>query len=161
MRFVRKPMVLAVLALSGLLTAAFAGPHSNNKNAASGNSYYLYTKALQVTDSGVALVPERFKWSVETSWSGVDVQGNNLPDTRVMLRLYDPAHNFTAVTAQLDLATAQKLHNELGNIIMKKLQNPNFQHRPQLYESKDIPTKRIAGIDANGTVIVEDVQPAK
>ncbi len=32
-----------------------------------GNSYYLYTNALNVDDEGVVPVPSRFQWSVETS----------------------------------------------------------------------------------------------
>lgn len=86
----RKPLVVAIVVLGGVLTVVIAAPPSA-KNASSGNSYYLFTKALRVDDAGVAAIPSRFKWSVETSFSGVDVQGNSLPDARVMLRLYDPA----------------------------------------------------------------------
>lgn len=57
----------------------------------------------------------------------------------------------------MDLATAARLHHELGDMIVQKLQNPEFQHRPQLYDPKDIPTKRILGVDENGVAIVEDV----
>ena len=104
------------------------------------NSYYLYTKALSATESGVVAVPSRFKWSIETSWSGIDAQGKDLPDTRVMMRLYDPDHNFTALTAQMDLATAEKLQRELADIIAKKRKNADYQYRPQLYDSSLIPT---------------------
>ena len=104
------------------------------------NSYYLYTKALSATESGVVAVPSRFKWSIETSWSGIDAQGKDLPDTRVMMRLYDPDQNFTALTAQMDLATAEKLQRELADIIAKKRKNADYQYRPQLYDSSLIPT---------------------
>ena len=149
----RKPLVVALVAFCGVLTVVAAPPTA--KNASSGNSYYLFTKALHVDDSGVVAVPSRFKWSVETSFSGLDVQGNNLPDSRVMLRLYDPDQNLTALTAQMDLATAARLHHELGEIIVKKLDNPAFEHRPQLYDPKLIPTGRIKGIDEDGQAIIE------
>lgn len=87
------------------------------------NSYYLYTKALSTTGAGVVAVPSRFKWSIETSWSGVDAQGKDLPDARVMMRLYDPAQNFTAITAQMDLETAETLQRKLADIIAKKREN--------------------------------------
>ena len=115
----------------------------------------MSTKALRIDDSGVAVIPQRFKWSVETSWKGSDLQGKNLPDTRVMLRLHDPDHNSTAITAQMDLATASKLHQELGNIIVRKLQDPDYQFRPRLYDPKDIPTGRIVGVDKKGVAIIE------
>lgn len=119
------------------------------------NSYYLYTKALSATESGVVAVPSRFKWSIETSWSGIDAQGKDLPDTRVMMRLYDPEHNFTALTAQMDLATAEKLQRELADIIAEKRKNADYQYRPQLYDSSLIPTGEIKGIDRNGELIIE------
>ena len=76
-----------------------------------------------------------------------------------MLRLYDPDQNFTALTDQMDLATATRLHHELGEIIVKKLENPGFEHRPQLYDPKLIPTGRFKGIDENGTAIIEFEYP--
>ncbi|NLS92406.1 MAG: hypothetical protein GXX96_09605 [Planctomycetaceae bacterium] len=152
MRHNRERVLVAFLVLFAVFTAAFAG--SPERNAGS-NSYYLYTRALTTTDDGVVAVPSRFRWSVETSWSGMDAQGRDLPDTRVMLRLYDPEHNFTAVTAQMDLETAEKLQRELADIIAKKRQNADYQHRPQLYDASLIPTGRITGIDSNGKAIVE------
>lgn len=124
------------------------------------NSYFLYTKALSATESGVVAVPSRFKWSIETSWSGMDAQGKDLPDTRVMMRLYDPDHNFTAITAQMDLATAERLQRELADIIAKKRKNADYQYRPQLYDSSLIPTGEIKGIDRNSELIIE-LQPIK
>ena len=91
----RKLSLLASLALFAAITVTYAGtPERRTKS----NAYYLYTKALSTTDEGVVAVPSRLKWSIETSWSGIDAQGKDLPDTRVMLRLYDPDHNFTALT---------------------------------------------------------------
>jgi len=148
------PLVAVLVAFCGVLTFVVAAPPTA-KNVTSGNSYHLFTKALHVNDSGVVAVPSRFKWSVESSFSGVDVQGHNLPDSRVMLRLYDPDQNFTALTAQMDLATAARLHHELGEIIIKKLDDPAFEHRPQLYDSKLIPTGRFKGIDKDGQAIIE------
>lgn len=122
---------------------------------ASENIYRLYTSALKIDDTGVVVVPARYKWSVETSSRGIDVNGNPLPDQRIMLRLYDPSQNFTALTAQMDLATAAKLHHDLGELIVNKLQNPNYQHRPQLYDPGMIPIGRFKGIDKNGQAIIE------
>ena len=110
--------------------------------------------------------PSRFKWSVETSYPGADAQGLNLPDSRVMLRLYNPDKNFTAFTAQMDLATAARLHQELGEIIVKKLENPGFELHPQLYDPKLVPRGRFKGsvgndgvlrieVDKNGVPIIE------
>ena len=152
MRHNRKVVLATSLVLFAAFTVAFGG--SPERNAKS-NSYYLYTKALTTTDVGVVAVPSRFKWSVETSWSGMDAQGRNVPDTRVMLRLYDPDKNFTAVTAQMDLETAEKLQRELADIIAKKRQYADYQHRPQLYDSSLIPTGRITGIDSDGKAIIE------
>jgi hypothetical protein len=156
MKPVSRPALLVVLALTGVLAAVYtATPAANENTATGGNSYYVFTKALRVDDSGVVAIPPRFKWSVETSWRGEDSQGKDLPDSRVMLRLYDPDHNFTALTAQMDLATAAKLHRELGDIIVKKLQDAEYQHRPRLYDPKDIPTGRFKGIDKNGGAVIE------
>jgi len=152
MRRIRKPVLLTSLALCAAITFAYAG---TPERSAKSNSYYLYTKALTTTESGVVAVPSRFKWSIETSWSGIDAQGKDLPDTRVMMRLYDPDQNFTALTAQMDLETAEKLQRELGDIIAKKRQNADYQYRPQLYDSSLIPTGRITGIDNNGEAIIE------
>lgn len=149
-------ILVGVVATGGVLSVYAASPTGKMP----GNSYCVYTKALNVDGSGVAVVPPEFQWSVETSWSGVDAQGNNLPDQRVMLRLYDPNHNFTALTAQMDLTTAAKLHQELGDIIGNKRRDQNFEHRPQLYDSKNIPTMRVIGVDKNGVAIVEEVPAA-
>ena len=152
MRRIQKPLLLISLALCAAITVAYAGtPEQSTKS----NSYYLYTKALTTTDAGVVAVPSRFKWSIETSWSGIDVQGKDLPDTRVMIRLYDPDQNFTALTAQLDLETAEKLQRELADIIAKKRENPNYQYRPQLYDSSMIPTGRLKGVNKDGEAIIE------
>ncbi len=157
MKNLLRPTLLGLLALGSLLTAVYAAaPGKPEKTAALGNSYYVYTKALRVEDSGVAAIPARFRWSVETSSAGFDAQGNRLPDSRVMLRLYDPDHNFSALTAQMDLATAARLHHELGEVLVQKLQNPDYQKQVQLYAPKHIPTKRIIGVDPQGVAIVED-----
>jgi hypothetical protein len=137
------------------LTLTYGGTSEHRSNR---NSYYLYTKALPVTDGGVVAVPSRFKWSIETSWSGIDAQGKDLPDTRVLMRLYDPEQNFTAFTAQMDLETAEKLQRELADIIAKKRHNADFQYRPQLYDSSMIPTGEIKGVRKNGELIIE-LQP--
>ena len=148
----RKPAVLIALFAFAAITVAYAG---TNELTTADNSYYLYTGAFKPSDTGVVAVPSRFKWSVETSWRGTDAQGNNLPDTRVMVRLYDPNHNFTALTAQLDLETAERLQRDLADIIAKKRQNPDFQHRPQLYDASLIPTGRFKGITESGEAIIE------
>lgn len=142
------------IVLCGLLAAVLAGPPSS-PNATPGNSFHLFTNALSVDESGVVEVPSRYKWSVETSFSGIDLTGRNLPDSRLMLRLYDPDNNFTAITAQMDLETASKLHHELGVILKKKLQDPEFVHRPTLYKPQDIPKGRFKGIDKKGQAIIE------
>ncbi|SMP79824.1 hypothetical protein SAMN06265222_1385 [Neorhodopirellula lusitana] len=152
MRPTRKSVVLAVLAFGTSLTVAYA---ATTDQSVSDNSYYLYTCALNTGGAGVVAVPSRFKWSVETSWRGTDTQGRDLPDTRVMLRLYDPNHNSTALTAQMDLGTAEKLQRELAEIIAKKRENPAFQHRPKLYVPSMIPTGRLMGINKDGEAIIE------
>lgn len=93
------------------------------------NVYRTYTSAYRVEENGVVVLPANLVWDVETSWRGMDLQGNLLPDTRVMLRLRDPNLNYSALTAQMDLATAAKLHHDLGQMIIKKLQNPYYQDR--------------------------------
>ncbi len=155
MHIPRRFVFLILIAACGVLAAVRA---ADQQPQLLGNSYYVYTSALTIDESGVVPIPSRFQWSVETSWRGTDVNGNDLPDSRVLLRLYDPDHNFTALTAQMDLETAAKLQQELAAIIAKKRQDPTFQHRPQLYESKDIPTKRVVGVDDKGTAIVEKVE---
>ena len=158
MNATRKLAFLIPITACGLLTVVYAAsPVVDQQPELPGNSYYLYTMDLKVDKSGVAPIPSRYKWSVETSFRGVDVNGKDLPDSRVMLRLYDPDHNFTALTAQMDMATAAKLQQELAAIITKKLEDPTFKHRPRLYDPKDIPTMRFIGIDENGTAIVEEV----
>ena len=149
-----KPWIVALVASCGVFTATAAAPPLDNA-ARSGNSYHLFTKALHIDDSGVVEVPSRFKWSVETCVAGFDVHAQPIPDSRVMLRLYDPNHNFTALTAQMDLETADKLRRELVDIIAKKRQNPDYQYRPQLYGPSLIPTGEIKGVDKNGQLITE------
>ncbi len=152
--------VLVLLALCGVFTVVYAAaPTGTEKTETHGNAYYLYTKDLHVDDSGVAAIPPRFNWSVETSWRGIDSKGEDLPDTRVMLRLYDPDHNSTALTAQMNLATASKLHRELGAIIAKKVKDSDYRFRPQLYSSEKIPTGRIVGVDEHGVAIIELTYP--
>lgn len=148
----RKLVLLTSLTIFAVITFAYAG---DSEHGAQGNAFYLYTKAFTSTDAGVVTVPSRFRWSVETSWRGIDAQGNELPDTRLMLRLYDPDRNSTAFTAQMDLETAEKLQRELADIIAKKRQNVHYNYRPKLYDSSLIPTGRITGIDDNGQAIIE------
>lgn len=158
MNAARKFVLLIPVVAFGVLTFSYAAsPVANPQAKLPGNSYYLYTKSLEVNDSGVVTVPSRYQWSVETSWRGVDANGSDLPDTRVMLRLYDPKQNFTALTAQMDLATATKLQQELSEIIAQKTNDPAFQHRPQLYDSKHIPTMEITGVDEDGVAIIKEV----
>ena len=152
MQRIRKPTVLIALSACAAFTVAYAG---TKVHITADNSYYLYTSAFKPSDGGVVAVPSRFKWSVETSWRGIDAQGKNLPDTRVMVRLYDPDQNFTALTAQLDLETAEQLQRDLADIIAKKRQDPDFQHRPQLYDPSLIPTGRFKGVNKNGEAIIE------
>lgn len=149
-------LLIGFIGACSLMTVVSAvPPKKRDKFDPLGNAYYLYTVALRIDDSGVVKVPSRFRWSVETSWRGQDVKGRALPDTRIMLRLYDPDHNFTAVTAQMDMETAAELHRELGEILEKKLADPDFQHRPQLNDPKLIPAGRLKGIDKNGQAIIE------
>ena len=125
--------ILTSLSLCAAIAVAYAAaPDRSTK----GNSYHLYTKALTITDAGVVAVPPRFKWSIETSWSGIDAQGKDLPDTRVMMRLYDPDHNFTALTAQMDLETAEKLQRQLANIIAKKRTTQTIRYRPPHFNAE-------------------------
>ena len=153
-RFVRLSL-FGPLALCAVLTVVYAAtPTATVKTETKGNSYNLYTKALRVDDFGVVAIPPRYKWSVETSWRGSDLQGNDLPDSRVMLRLYDPDHNFTALTAQMDLETAERLQRDLADIIAKKRSNPHYQFRPQLYSPDKIPTGRLF-VNENGVLDVE------
>jgi len=154
----RYPMLVTLVAACGVLTAVVAAPPTAH-NDSSGNSYYLFTKALHVDDTGVVAIPSRFKWSVETSTAGYDLQAKPIADSRVMLRLYDPDENFTAITAQMDLETAEKLQRELADIIAKKRQDPNFHHKPKLYDPSLIPTGDIIGIDENGVAIIELTYP--
>ena len=152
MQPIRSSAYLAVLAIGAGFTVTMAGTPEPSGTA---NAYYLYTGALTRNEAGVVAVPSRFRWSVETSWRGVDAQGQDLPDTRVMLRLYDPDHNFTALTAQMDLETADRLQRDLASMIAKKRQQPDFQHRPQLYDSSQIPTGKLKGVRKSGEAIIE------
>jgi hypothetical protein len=153
----KKPLLPISLTLCAAISVAYA---ATPERSTEGNEYYLYTKALPTTDAGVVAVPSRFKWSIETSWSGIDADGIGLPDTRVMMRLYDPDHNFTALTAQMDLETAETLQRELASVIAKKRENADYQYRPQLYDSSLIPTGQINGADVNGELIIE-LEPPK
>jgi len=155
MKSFRPLAFLLLVAICVVFTVAVAAtPTRQGDNR--GNSYHSFTKAHPPDDSGVVAIPLRFKWSVETGSSGFDLRGNPLPDPRVMLRLHDPNEPWTtAFIAQMDLATAVKLHHELGDIIVKKLENPNFHHHPQYYDPKKIPTGRFKGIDENGKAIIE------
>lgn len=148
------------LASSFFLCAALTFAHTEGQDTGSkGNVYRLYTRALEQSDAGVVAVPSRFKWSVETSFSGVDAIGRNLPDSRVMLRLYDPDQNLTALTAQMDLDTAERLQRRLAEIVAKKRADPDYQYRPQLYEASLIPTGRFKGVDENGEATIEFEYP--
>ncbi len=150
--------VLMSVVAFGLLTFVYAAsPVASPQAKLPTNSYHLFTKSLEVKDSGVVSVPSRYLWSVETCFGGIDLNGKELTDGRVMLRLYDPTQNFTALTAQMDLATAAKLQQELSAIIAKKIQDPTFQHRPQLYDAKDIPSMEIIGVDEDGIAIMKEV----
>ena len=152
MQRIRKPTLLTALAICAALTVAYA---DTAEQGTTDNSYYLYTGAFKPSNAGVVAVPARFKWSVETSWRGLDAQGKNLPDTRVMVRLYDPDQNFTALTAQMDLETAEQLQRNLADMIAKKRKDPGYQHRPQLYDTSLIPTGRLKGVNKNGEAIIE------
>ena len=154
MKVISNPTVVAVVAFCGVLTVVAAQP--TKESVGSGNSYHLFTKALHVDHSGVVAVPSRYKWSVETCVAGFDLQGAPISDSRVMLRLYDPDRNFTALTAQMDLETAETLQRELADVIAKKRDNPAFEHRPQLYDPSLIPTGRLKGnVDKNGILQIE------
>ena len=72
-----------------------------------------------------------------------------------MLRLYDPNKNFTAISAQMDLETAEKLQRELADIIAKKRQNPSYQYRLQLYDPSLIPIGEVKRVDKNGQLLIE------
>ncbi len=158
----RRPVwFTSIVAMFVTFTVAVAAPLST-QGRNQGNSYLFYTKSLRVDDSGLGEIPSRFQWSVETGSSGFDINGNPLPDSRIMLRLYDPDQPYTTVlTAQMDLATAAKLHHELGDILKKKLENPDFHHRPQYYDPKKIPTGRFKGIDESGQAIIELEYPTR
>ncbi|EMB13418.1 secreted protein [Rhodopirellula europaea 6C] len=158
MKSFRNSIAVTLVAACGVLTAVFAAPPTSD-NDRSGNSYHLFTKALHADDTGVVAIPSRFKWSVETSVAGYDLQAQPIADSRVMLRLYDPTENFTAITAQMDLETAEKLQRELADMIAKKRQNPDFHHRPRLYDPSLLPTGDIIGVDENGVACIKQTYP--
>jgi hypothetical protein len=161
MKSLRQLWFTSIVAMFVIFTVAVAAPLTTQERN-QGNSYLFYTKSLRVDDSGLAEIPSRFQWSVETGSSGFDINGNSLPDPRIMLRLYDPDQPYTTVlTAQMDLATAAKLHHELGDSLMKKLENPDFHHRPQYYDPKKIPTGQFKGIDESGQAIIELEYPTR
>jgi hypothetical protein len=151
----RRTPIAATSLVACFLTVIYAASPVANESTPVNNSYYVFTKSLGIDDSGVATIPSRFRWSVETCVAGFDLHGNALPDSRVMLRLYDPDHNFTAMTAQMDLETAENIQLQLADIIAKKRKNPGFQHRPDLYDQRKIPTLKIEDIDENGVAIIE------
>jgi hypothetical protein len=161
MKSLRQLTCVALVASCVIFTFVVAAPPTT-QSGNHGNSYLFYTKALHVDDSGLAEIPSRYRWSVETGSSGFDINGNALPDPRIMLRLYDPRQPYTtALTAQMDLATAAKLHHELGDILVKKLKDPDFHHRPQYYDPRKIPTGRFKGIDKNGKAIIDLEYPIR
>lgn len=147
MQSMRKTIPPTALALCIAVAIAYA---DESEHGANNNSFHFYPQGLTATDAGVILIPSRFRWSVETGRRGSDVQGKDLPDERVMLRLHDPDRNHTALTAQMSLETAEALQQSLAEIIAKKRQNPAYQHRPRLYTPDKIPTGRILGIAENG-----------
>lgn len=154
--------VIVVGAIVGAsVMGLWAAERTGNPQASPlGNSYYLYTGRLSPSESGVVAIPAGYVWSVETSWRGIDLQGNNLADTRIMLRLHNPDENFSAITAQMDLATAAKLHHELGEIIIKKLQDPAFQDRLHVGSAEQgNPNRTVVGTDADGAAIFKDQEP--
>lgn len=151
----RNLVVFVLVGIFSVLAAAYAASPVVNERAPKGNSYHVFTKSLQIDESGVGQIPSRFKWSAETCVAGFDLQGNAVPDSRVMLRLYDPDHNFTAITAQMDLETAENLQRKLAEIVAKKRENQNFQHRPKLYDPSMIPMGTITGVNENGVAIIE------
>lgn len=152
-------LIVVVVGFYGVLTLVAAPP--SQEKPGSGNSYHFFTGALRVDESGVVAVPSRFQWSVETCVAGFDLQAKPIPDSRVMLRLYDPDRNFTALTAQMDLATAEELQRELADVIAKKRDNPAFDHRPPLYDPSRIPLGRFKGIDEKGGAIIEREDPKR
>lgn len=152
----RKQSLFTGAILCAVLTAVYAAPLTDSAGSIHRqNLYQFYTAKLTVDDSGVVKVPSRYQWSVETTWLSTDAKGNKLPDSGVLLRLYDPDHNFTALTAQMDLDTAEKLQGELAEIIEKKRRDPDFEFRPQLYDPKDIPVGELKGINKDGQAIIE------
>jgi hypothetical protein len=50
---------------------------------------------------------------------------------------------------------AKSAASNLADIIAKKRQNPDYQHRPQLYDPSMIPTGRITGVDDNAQATIE------
>ena len=72
----RRTIAAAVL-IGGLLVAGYSARGDLRADRAR-NVYYVYTAALDVNEAGAAEVPARFQWSVETSWSGSDVQGRDI-----------------------------------------------------------------------------------
>ena len=83
MKSFRNSIVVTLVAACGVLTAVVAAPPTASKDS-SGNSYYLFTKALHVDDTGVVAIPSRFKWSVETSAAGHALQAKPVADSRVI-----------------------------------------------------------------------------
>lgn len=152
------PSVCAVVVVCMLLSTL---PADTPTWIAKGNTWNMYTSALQVSDSGVVSIPSRYRWSIETGMRGIDANGKRLPDGRILLRLHDPDHNFSCFIAQMDLATAAKLHHDLGEMLIKKLEDPGYMYKPKLYRPDQIPTKRIIGIDAKGNAILEEVKKSK
>jgi hypothetical protein len=149
--------IVGAIAGASLVLLQASEPEDGRKAPSPGNSYYLYTNRLTIEDSGVVRIPAGYVWSVETSWRGLDAQGGNLPDSRVMLRLHNPEVGFSALTAQMDLATAAKLHHDLGDVLVKKLQNPAYQDRSHVGSNKGVaPVRAALGIDSKGVAVPKD-----
>lgn len=161
MKSIRQFACVGLVAVCVIIPFVVAAPPAATKGSL-GNSYYSYTKAIPADESGVVAIPSRFKWNVETGSAGFDIQGKPLPDARIMLRLYDPNEPYsTAFIAQMDLATAARLHHELGDVLVNKLQNPNFEHRPRYYDPERIPAGKFKGIDQKGQAIIELEYPQR
>jgi len=150
---------LAALILSGIVVGAMvvqASDPAAGDGPSLGNAYHLFTSAYHVDENGVVKLPPHLVFRVETSTRGPDK-----PDPRILIRLHDAEEGYSTFIAQMDVATAAKLHHDLGELLVKKLQNPSYQQPHDSSQQKVIRTKRFVGIDKNGTAIVEDVDDAK
>lgn len=148
-----------IVTMSLVVGHAIAQAATPDKRTPKPSASYVYTKALTIDESGVAKLPSTYVWSIETSWSGIDANGRNLPDTRVMLRLHDPKLGFSAMTSQIDLGTAERIHRELGKIIVAKRKNPDYQDRSHFGPHANhpgVPIMQIIGVDSNGVAILKE-----